>query len=145
MWLQVRHPNILALKDTMEVEDKGLTTLYIITEPVTPLAEILKEREIEGAARCGCRVFAGRWVPDVGLPAEATCMSCGVGREEYIAMGLFHVAKAVAFLNNDCKLVCAAVSCPFMVPHSSSIGSVTQCMRECLSTWKGAEACPAEL
>ena len=27
------------------------------------------------------------------------------GRDEYIAMGLFHVAKAVAFLNNDCKLV----------------------------------------
>ena len=27
-------------------------------------------------------------------------------REEYIAMGLFHVAKAVSFLNNDCKLVC---------------------------------------
>ena len=26
-------------------------------------------------------------------------------REEYIAMGLFHVAKAVSFLNNDCKQV----------------------------------------
>ena len=58
MRVQVRHPNILALKDTMEVEDKGLTTLYIITEPVTPLAEILKEREIEGAARCACSMLA---------------------------------------------------------------------------------------
>ena len=26
-------------------------------------------------------------------------------RDEYIAMGLYHVAKAVSFLNNDCKLV----------------------------------------
>ena len=50
--LQVRHPNVLALKDTLEVEEKGLTTLYIITEPVTPLVDILKERGIEGPARC---------------------------------------------------------------------------------------------
>ena len=33
---------------------------------------------------------------------KAICRWC---REEYIAMGLFHVAKAVSFLNNDCNLV----------------------------------------
>lgn len=26
-------------------------------------------------------------------------------RNEYLAMGLFHIAKAVGFLNNDCQLV----------------------------------------
>lgn len=69
MRVQVRHPNILALKDTMEVEDKGLTTLYIITEPVTPLAEILKEREIEGPARwvCAC------WGETCSWPGALLC------------------------------------------------------------------------
>jgi hypothetical protein len=26
-------------------------------------------------------------------------------RSEYVAMGMYHISKAVAFLNNDCKLV----------------------------------------
>jgi hypothetical protein len=34
------------------------------------------------------------------LTADISCC-----REEFIAMGLFHIAKAVGFLNNDCKLV----------------------------------------
>ena len=55
-------------------------------------------------------------------PPDTSRMSCGVytpGRDEYIAMGLFHVAKAVAFLNNDCKLVSLAVhrKSQSMVPH----------------------------
>ena len=53
--MQVRHPNILALKNALELEDKGVTTLYIITEPVTPLGEILREVSMEGPARCRLR------------------------------------------------------------------------------------------
>lgn len=49
---QVRHPNILAFKDTLELEEKGETVIYLVTEPVTPLATILKQLDIEGAARC---------------------------------------------------------------------------------------------
>lgn len=30
-------------------------------------------------------------------------------REEFVAMGLFHVAKAVSFLSNDCSLVRSAL------------------------------------
>ena len=26
-------------------------------------------------------------------------------RQEYVAMGLYHIAKAVSFINSDCKLV----------------------------------------
>ena len=26
-------------------------------------------------------------------------------RDEYVAMGLYHIARAVSFLNNDCSLV----------------------------------------
>lgn len=48
---QVRHPNILAFRDTLEVEEKGCTTLYVVTEPVSPLAEVLGQLEMEGSAR----------------------------------------------------------------------------------------------
>ena len=74
MQVQVRHPNILALKDTMEVEDKGMTTLYIITEPVTPLAEILKEREMEGPARYMCRMLGAGPFPDLVLLLYMLCV-----------------------------------------------------------------------
>ena len=38
-------------------------------------------------------------------------------------MGLFHVAKALSFLNNDCKLVCPLkVQCPIIsVPECEKI------------------------
>jgi hypothetical protein len=52
--VQVRHPNVLALRDTIEVEEKGLTSIYIITEPVTPLIDVLEELDVAGPARwCG--------------------------------------------------------------------------------------------
>ncbi|KAJ7548604.1 hypothetical protein O6H91_07G018900 [Diphasiastrum complanatum] len=76
----VRHPNILAFLHGTEVEsmEGGVTkpTVYIVTEPVMPLAEKIKELNLEG-----------------------------IQREEYYAWGLHQVAKAVSFLNNDCKLV----------------------------------------
>jgi hypothetical protein len=30
----------------------------------------------------------------------------GPQRSQYVAMGIYHCAKALSFLNNDCKLVC---------------------------------------
>ena len=48
---QVRHPNILAFKETLELEEKGETVIYLVTEPVTPLAAILSQLEMEGSAR----------------------------------------------------------------------------------------------
>ena len=43
-------------------------------------------------------------------------------RDEYIAMGLYHVAKAVSFLNNDCKLVRPlAPPCMAQVAHHASV------------------------
>lgn len=49
---QVRHPNVLAFKDMLEVEDKHEVTIYVVTEPVTPLAETLAELDVQGEARC---------------------------------------------------------------------------------------------
>ncbi len=49
--LQLRHPNVLAFKDTAEVEEKGETVLYLVTEPVKPLADVLEELDMEGSAR----------------------------------------------------------------------------------------------
>lgn len=72
---QLRHPNVLTYKDSHEISEKGGTTLYLITEPVSPLARVLKEVEL------------------------------GSQRGEYIALGLLQVATAVAFINNDCKMV----------------------------------------
>ncbi|KAK7295170.1 hypothetical protein RJT34_18075 [Clitoria ternatea] len=76
----VRHPNILSFLHSAEIEthDAGSTkvTIYIVTEPVMPLSEKIKELGLEGTPR-----------------------------DEYYAWGLHQIAKAVSFLNNDCKLV----------------------------------------
>uniref|UniRef100_A0A166DBC9 Protein kinase domain-containing protein n=1 Tax=Daucus carota subsp. sativus TaxID=79200 RepID=A0A166DBC9_DAUCS len=80
----VRHPNILSFLHSTEVEtsDGSSTkiTIYIVTEPVMPLSEKIKELKLEGTQR-----------------------------NEYYAWGLHRIAKAVSFLNNDCKLVHANV------------------------------------
>ncbi|KAL5538523.1 hypothetical protein UlMin_046094 [Ulmus minor] len=76
----VRHPNILSFLHSTETEvyDGSTTkvTVYIVTEPVMPLSEKIKELGLEG-----------------------------IQRDEYYAWGLHQIAKAVSFLNNDCKLV----------------------------------------
>ncbi|KAJ0466029.1 putative protein kinase SCY1-SCYL1 family [Helianthus annuus] len=76
----VRHPNILSFLHSTETEiSDGSSTkvvIYIVTEPVMPLAEKIKELGLQG-----------------------------VQRNEYYAWGLSRIAKAVSFLNNDCKLV----------------------------------------
>lgn len=71
----MRHPNILAFKDSQEVTEKGVTTLYLITEPAQPLRDVLTEVDL------------------------------GAQRQEYVALGLMRVATAVSFINNDCKMV----------------------------------------
>ncbi|KVI09990.1 Armadillo-like helical [Cynara cardunculus var. scolymus] len=76
----VRHPNILSFLHSTEAEiSDGSSTkviIYIVTEPVMPLAEKIKELGLQG-----------------------------IQRNEYYAWGLSRIAKAVSFLNNDCKLV----------------------------------------
>ncbi|KAL7613293.1 hypothetical protein Lser_V15G09104 [Lactuca serriola] len=76
----VRHPNILSFLHSTEAEifDGSSTkvVIYIVTEPVMPLAEKIRELGLEGTQR-----------------------------NEYYAWGLHRIAKAVSFLNNDCKLV----------------------------------------
>ncbi|TYI83539.1 hypothetical protein E1A91_D05G300000v1 [Gossypium mustelinum] len=76
----VRHPNILSFLHSTEVESfdgsSSKVTIYIVTEPVMPLSEKIKELGLEGRQR-----------------------------DEYYAWGLHQIAKAVSFLNNDCKLV----------------------------------------
>ncbi|KAJ8542045.1 hypothetical protein K7X08_016911 [Anisodus acutangulus] len=76
----VRHPNILSFLYSTEAENfDGSTTkvtIYIVTEPVMPLSEKLKELGLKGTQR-----------------------------DEYYAWGLHRITQAVSFLNNDCKLV----------------------------------------
>ncbi|GMH15454.1 hypothetical protein Nepgr_017295 [Nepenthes gracilis] len=76
----VRHPNILSFLHSTEVEtidgSTARVTIYIVTEPVMPLSEKIKELGLDGRQR-----------------------------DEYYAWGLLQIAKAVSFLNNDCKLV----------------------------------------
>ncbi|RDX83532.1 putative inactive serine/threonine-protein kinase scy1, partial [Mucuna pruriens] len=76
----VRHPNILSFLHSTEIEtiDAGSpkVTIYMVTEPVMPLSDKIKELGLEGTQR-----------------------------DEYYAWGLHQIAKAVSFLNNDCKLV----------------------------------------
>ncbi|OEL20653.1 Trans-cinnamate 4-monooxygenase, partial [Dichanthelium oligosanthes] len=76
----VRHPNILSFLHSTEAEVPDgpamKHTIYIVTEPVIPLSEKLKELNLGGTQR-----------------------------DEYFAWGLHQISKAVSFLNNDCKLV----------------------------------------
>lgn len=48
---QLRHPNVLSFKDTLEVQEKAGTTIYLVTEPVRPLAMVLKELDLSGQHR----------------------------------------------------------------------------------------------
>ncbi|RLM91881.1 putative inactive serine/threonine-protein kinase scy1 isoform X2 [Panicum miliaceum] len=76
----VRHPNILSFLHSTEAEVPDgpamKHTIYIVTEPVMPLSEKVKELNLGGTQR-----------------------------DEYFAWGLHQISKAVSFLNNDCKLV----------------------------------------
>ncbi|KAG6474534.1 hypothetical protein ZIOFF_068471 [Zingiber officinale] len=76
----VRHPNILSFLHSTEAEVSDGSamkcTIYIVTEPVMPLSEKIKELNLSGTQR-----------------------------DEYFAWGLHQISKAVSFLNNDCKLV----------------------------------------
>lgn len=47
----LRHPNILAYKDSVEVVEKGQTVLYLVTEAVKPLQDVFKELELTGKHR----------------------------------------------------------------------------------------------
>ena len=49
--LQLRHPNILSFKETLELEEKGMTVIYVVTEAVTPLADRLRQLDMSGPAR----------------------------------------------------------------------------------------------
>jgi SCY1-like protein 1 len=107
----VRHPNILSFLHSTEAETfdgtSSKVTIYIVTEPVMPLSEKIKELGLEGTKR-----------------------------DEYYAWGLHRIAKAVSFLNNDCKLVHANVCVESVV--------VTQTLDwklhafDCLSEFDGA-------
>jgi hypothetical protein len=45
---QLRHPNVLAFKDSIEIQEKGATVVYLITEPVKPLTMVLGELNLTG-------------------------------------------------------------------------------------------------
>lgn len=49
---QLRHPNVLAFKDSVETTEKGATVIYLVTEPVKPLKLVLQELNLEGQHRC---------------------------------------------------------------------------------------------
>lgn len=48
--LQLRHPNILQFKETAEVEERGETVIYLVTEACMPLADHLQRLDIQVAA-----------------------------------------------------------------------------------------------
>lgn len=47
--LQLRHPNILAFKDSHETTEGRNTVLYLVTEPVKPLLKALGDLDIQGS------------------------------------------------------------------------------------------------
>lgn len=75
----LRHPDCLKYLDSCEVEEKkgggGEVTLYVVTEKMTTLEDTLRELQQDE------------------------------NRNQYIAMGLKQITRAVSFLNNDAKIV----------------------------------------
>lgn len=49
--LQLRHPNVLIFKETLELEEKGEQAIYLITEAIVPLAEFLESTTLTGTDR----------------------------------------------------------------------------------------------
>ncbi|KIZ00224.1 putative inactive serine/threonine-protein kinase scy1 [Monoraphidium neglectum] len=47
----LRHPNVLSFKDSLEAQEKGGTAIYLVTEPVKPLAMVLRELDLSGTHR----------------------------------------------------------------------------------------------
>lgn len=47
----MKHPNILTFKDSQEVEEKGETVIYLVTEAVTPLIDVLQSLNFTPEAR----------------------------------------------------------------------------------------------
>ena len=78
----IRHPNVLLMKETVEIESGNEITIHVVTEATTPLEAHLREAP-------------------PGTEAK---------RDDYYALGLREIATAVSFLNNDCKLVHGGVS-----------------------------------
>ncbi|GAB4824254.1 hypothetical protein N2152v2_011300 [Parachlorella kessleri] len=72
----LRHPNILAFKETVEIEERGETVVYIMTEAVTALSTVLRDNDLKG-----------------------------LERQQYMAFGLHQIVSALSFLNNECKLI----------------------------------------
>jgi hypothetical protein len=58
---------------------------------------------------CGLRVYT--------TPCQSHTPRC---RNEYLAMGMLHVATAVSFLNNDCKMV--SCSYAYTQHHTKALG-----------------------
>lgn len=57
--LQLRHPNVLAFKDSIEVQEKGQHVVYLVTQAVRPLITVLKELNLAGQHRQASSVCAG--------------------------------------------------------------------------------------
>ncbi|KAG6548110.1 hypothetical protein Mapa_010390 [Marchantia paleacea] len=77
----IRHPNILEFLHSTETEtvvEGGVikTTIYIVTEPVMPLAEKIKELNFKGTQR-----------------------------NEFYGWGLRQITKAITYLHSECALV----------------------------------------
>jgi hypothetical protein len=70
--LQLRHPNILCFKDTAEMEDKGEAALYLVTEPVTPLLDVLDTINVRGPERCGAEQTATNAPQGAGRGGQRT-------------------------------------------------------------------------
>jgi hypothetical protein len=49
--VQLRHPNILAFKDSAEIQEKGATVIYMVTQPVRSLKTVLEELDLQGQHR----------------------------------------------------------------------------------------------
>lgn len=77
--LQLRHPNVLAYKDSAEVQERNTTVVYLVTEAAQPLINILEELDLPPAHKC--------------VPVECTCVY-----SSHLILDLWYDAMHVAGL-----------------------------------------------
>jgi SCY1-like protein 1 len=75
-------------------DGRGGVAVFLITEPATPLPDAMRDLDAE---MMRTRPSSGNNNPTADTAKRQ--------REEYLATGVLHMARALAFLSNDCKLV----------------------------------------
>ena len=107
---QVRHPNILSFLHSTEAEvfdgPASKLTIYVVTEPVTPLSEKIKELGLEGTQRYNNLLFLNVIVVN-GIPCATIWIITSVRHSSSNIILNIGCADIFLTLKLTSKLICS--------------------------------------